>query len=111
MAAGRMLPPLHQSLHLLEILEVLIRMRLIKFLGPIDERKEVISVICQCCSFANTLVYTTWHTANYLRKTLEPIEDCDYNDTSLPLSLTQLSSFYLCPLGCEIVLKELASFS
>lgn len=59
MAAGRMLPPLHQSLHLLETLEVLIRMRLIKFLGPIDERKEVISVICQCCSFANTIVYTT----------------------------------------------------
>ncbi|XP_073174363.1 pre-B-cell leukemia transcription factor 4 isoform X1 [Lepidochelys kempii] len=59
MAAGRTLPPLHQSLHLLETLEVLIQMRLIKFLGPIDERKEVISVICQCCSLANTIVYTT----------------------------------------------------
>ncbi|PKU29038.1 pre-b-cell leukemia transcription factor hypothetical protein [Limosa lapponica baueri] len=47
MAAGRMLPPLHQSLHLLETLEVLIRMRLIKFLGPIDERKEVISFSAQ----------------------------------------------------------------
>lgn len=57
MAAGKMLPPLHPSLHPPETLGVLIRMRLIKFLGPIDERKEVISVICPC--FANTVVCTS----------------------------------------------------
>lgn len=51
MAAGRTLLPLHQSLHLPEILEALIQMRQIKFLGPVEERKEVISVTCQCCSF------------------------------------------------------------
>uniref|UniRef100_A0A7M4F809 PBX homeobox 4 n=1 Tax=Crocodylus porosus TaxID=8502 RepID=A0A7M4F809_CROPO len=61
MAAGRTLQLLHQSRHLLETLEVLIQMHLIKFLGPIDERKEVISVICQCCFCQYYSLYNLTH--------------------------------------------------